>query len=187
LTSQAGPLYSACLRRWTVMRTGRQMMSDSIEYRPAVPEDESALAELWWGMQAAHREYEPVWYADKGEESCKASWCEHYRGLLQSEQNLVIVAIATGMPVGMIVAQFISRPPIYTTERMLTVATAVVRRDFRRRGALKGMLSVLEDRARAEGVRVMRLSVHRLNEGAVQAYTKSGFLPETTSMVKWID
>lgn len=162
-------------------------MNKSVQYRKAVAEDEAALAELWWGMQAEHHEYEPIWYADKGEESCKASWCEHYRGLLQNEQNLVIVAVAAGTPIGMIVAQFISRPPIFTIERMLTVATAVVRSDFRRRGVLKGMLSVLEDRARAEGITVMRLSVHQLNDGAVRAYARSGFVPETTSMIKWLD
>jgi len=163
------------------------MMPDLIEYRAAVAKDEAALAELWWSMQAEHHEYEPVWYADKGEEWCKASWCQHYRQLLQDERNLVVVAVYAETPVGMIVAQFNSRPPIYTIDRVLTVDSTVVRPDFRRSGVFKGMLSVLEDRARAEGVKVMRLSVHHLNDRAVRAYARSGFVPETTSMIKWIE
>lgn len=161
-------------------------MTDTIEYRMATAEDESALAELWWEMQASHHDYEPVWYADKGEEWCKASWREHYRHLLQGKQTVVVVALSGGKPVGMIVAQFSGRPPIYTTERMLAIASTVVHRGFRRRGLFRGMLSVLEEKARATGVRVMKLSVHHLNDSAVQAYGRSGFVPETTGMIKWI-
>ena len=161
-------------------------MTDTIEYRMAVPEDESALTELWWDMQASHHEYEPVWYADKGEEWCKASWREHYRHLLQGEQNVIVVAVSAGKPVGMIVAQFIGRPPIYTTERMVAIASTVVHRAFRQRGLFKGMLSVLEEAARHAGVRVMKLSVHHLNASAAQAYGKSGFVLESTGMIKWI-
>jgi GNAT superfamily N-acetyltransferase len=166
---------------------GRRMMTDTIEYRLAQSEDESALAELWWDMQASHHEYEPVWFADKGEEWCKASWREHYRHLLQTEQHVIVVAVAGGTPVGMIVSQFSERPPIYTTERMLVIASTVVRPDFRRRGLFKGMLSVLEDKARESGVRVMKLSVHHLNVDAVKAYDRSGFIPETTALIKWIE
>jgi len=64
-------------------------MKDCIEYREALPEDQNALVGLWWSMQTSHHTYKPVWYADKGEESCKASWRGHFRRLLQ-EKNAVV-------------------------------------------------------------------------------------------------
>ena len=162
-------------------------MIENLEYRQAVIEDEDALVELWWIMQASHHEYEPIWYADKGEDPCKASWREHYRSLLQDENTVIIVASSSGIPVGMIVSKLSTRPPIYKMARMVHIASTVVHPDFRRKGVLTGMLSLLEKKARDAGITVMKLSVHHKNKDALHAYEKTGFIPETNSMIKWIE
>ena len=161
-------------------------MDETIEYRDATPNDEEALADLWWNMQVLHHEIEPVWYGDKGEESCKASWREHYRSLLQDESTIIIVASSADSPVGMIVSKLSRRAPIYTMERMLSIASIVVHPCYRRRGVFTGMLSILERKARDAGITVMRLSAHQRNVDARKAYEKTGFVPEATSMIKWI-
>jgi ribosomal protein S18 acetylase RimI-like enzyme len=162
-------------------------MIENLEYRQAVPQDEDALVELWWDMQASHHDYEPNWYADKGEGPCKASWREYYRRLLQDKDAVIIVASSAGNPVGMIVARFTERPPIYTIDRMLSITSTVVHPDFRQKGIFAGMLSLLEKKVREAGIAVMKLSVHHRNEDAQLAYKKSGFIPETIGMIKWIE
>ena len=162
-------------------------MNDTIAYRLALPEDESALAELWWAMQSSHHAYDPLWYEDRGEAWCKASWREHFRQLLRSEQSVIVVGLCEEQPVGMIVAQVSARPPIYIKDHMLTIDTTVVDPRFRRKGLFKGMLAVLEERARMAGIQVIHLQVHHLNVEAARSYDRSGFSPETTGMIKWID
>ena len=162
-------------------------MIENLEYRQAMPQDEDALVELWWIMQASHHEYEPIWYGDKGEEACKASWREHYQRLLQDENTLIIVATSFGTPVGMIVAKLSVRPPIYTIARIVHIASTVVHPDFRRKGVFVGMLSLLEEIARKAGIIVMKISVHHRNQGARLAYDKAGFVPETNTMIRWIE
>jgi len=161
-------------------------MTDVIEYRQAVPEDEDALVEIWWTMQGAHHGYEPQWYADKGEEVCKASWREHFRDLLEDETWIVVVAARSGAPIGMIVAKVTDRPPIYAIDRMVAIGTAAVHADYRRQGVFKGMLAFLEEKARAAGIRAIKLSVHEGNP-AQRAYERTGFVPETVGMIKWIE
>ncbi|WP_366925330.1 GNAT family N-acetyltransferase [Desulfonatronospira sp.] len=74
------------------------------------------------------------------------------------KERCCLVATQSGTPVGMIIAQFASRPPIYTTERMVEIDSAVVHPDFRRKGVFKGMLSLLEEKASFEGSRRFILS-----------------------------
>jgi len=160
-------------------------MANPVEYREAVREDEDALVELWWNMQASHHAYEPVWYADQGEEASKASWRERFRELLQDESSTVVVAACCGTPVGMIVAKFADRPPLYVIDRMVAIGATAVHPDYRRQGVFRGMLSFLEKKARDAGVKVIKLSVHQGNP-AQRAYERTGFVPETLGMIKWI-
>ena len=160
-------------------------MTDPIEYRDALPGDEDALVELWWGIQVSHRAYEPMLYADKGEKTCKASWREHFPRLLEDEKSVLVAASRAGNLVGMIVARFTERPPIFTIDRRAQIACAVVHPDFRGQGIFRGMLSFLEKKARHAGIRVMELTVHQSNP-AREAYEKVGFVSATTEMVKWM-
>ena len=141
-------------------------MMDTIEYRHTLPEDEDALATLRWNMQTCHHEYEPVWYADKGEEPCKASWHERFRHLFQDKDAVIVVASSSGTPVGMIVAHFSSRP-LSKPWTGFVIASTVVHPHFRQKGIFKGMLAVLEDQARDAGISALKLSVHHKNEDAV--------------------
>jgi len=158
---------------------------DRIEYREAVLRDENVLVGLWWKMQESHHDYEPEWFADKGEDECKTSWRERFRSLLQDENSVVIVATSSGTPVGMIVANFSDRPPIFRIRHSVTIATTVVHPNFRRKGLFRGMLQLLEDKARVQGITVLQLSVHKDNP-AKHAYEKAGFTTRTQGMIKWL-
>ena len=161
-------------------------MTNPIEYRGAVPADEEALSELWWTMQSSHQEYDPNWYADKGEETCVASWRQHFRGLLQDENCIIVVATCIGRPMGMLVARFSHRPPIYVTESVADIHSTVVHPDHRGQGVFRAMLSFLEVKALDAGIRVVKLSVHVRNPNRA-AYERTGFVPETVGMIKWIE
>jgi len=158
----------------------------NIDYRDATLQDEDALVELWWTMQASHHEYDAKWYADKGEEACKASWREHFRSLIQDANAVIVVATSAGVPIGMIVAHFGNRPPIYTVRHSAGISTGVVHPGFRRHGVFRGMLALLEEKARAVGIKVMHLSVHKDNP-AKEAYEKTGFATNTQGMMKWLE
>jgi GNAT superfamily N-acetyltransferase len=160
-------------------------VTEPIEVREAVPEDEVALVDLWWGMQHAHHAYDARWYADHGEAACKASWAERFRKLIDVEDALILAAVKDGLTVGLLLATHVDRPPIYTTGRMAVIACTAVHPDYYRQGIFRAMLAVLEDRAREAGIEAIRLSVHHDNP-AVQAYEQTGFEPETVAMVKWV-
>ena len=161
-------------------------MAIDFRYRDAIASDVDALVDMWWQMQSSHHAYEPDWFEDIGEEACKASWRTHYAELLADERAVVTVATQGACIAGFMVAQICSRPPIFTIQSSIAILSAVVGEDYRRRGVFRGMMAFLEEKARAEGVGVIRLSVHCKNESAIQAYEKSGFVPEMTSMLKWV-
>jgi GNAT superfamily N-acetyltransferase len=160
-------------------------MTNPIEYRQAVREDEDALAGIWWTMQASHHAYEPRWYADKGQEACEATWRERFRCLLRDDRCIIVVAACSGTPVGMIVAQFTDRPRIYVIDKVVAIASTAAHPDHRGQGVFRGMLSFLEEKACDAGIKVMKLSVHAGNP-AQRAYKRTGFVPETMGMIKWI-
>ena len=162
------------------------MESMTLDVRRAVPQDEEKLAELWWVMQASHHSYEPRLYADKGEAACKASWRQHFRELLGNDDALIVVAVCGEDAVGMMVAQFRSRPPIYAIPRVLAIDSTVVQPDHRQQGAFRSMLQFLETAAKERGVGVVQLTVHKDNE-AKHAYQRTGFASVTEGMVKWIE
>ena len=161
------------------------MRMGEIEYREAVRQDEDALVDLWWEMQSSHHQYEPKWYADKGEQECKATWRQHLAELLADENAVVVVAVALRTPVGMIVDRFGTRPPIYRTVKSVRIDSTVVRPDFRRQGIFRGMLGFLEARAREAGINAVQLNVEKENP-ARHAYEKTGFTPRMESMLKWL-
>jgi GNAT superfamily N-acetyltransferase len=157
-----------------------------MDVRWAALQDEEQLSELWWRMQESHQEYEPRLYADHGEAACKALWREHFRELLAKEDVLIAVAASGGSLVGMIVGQLRNRPPIYVLPRVLNVNSTVVHPEHRRTGVFGGMLQFLEAAAKARGVCVVQLTVHKDNE-ATEAYLRTGFERVTEGMVKWLD
>ena len=157
-----------------------------MDVRWAALPDEGQLAELWWRMQESHQEYEPRLYADCGKAACKASWREHFRELLAKEDALIVVAASGGSLVGMIVGQLRNRPPIYAVPRVINIDSAVVHPEHRRAGVFGSMLQFLEAAAKARGVDVVQLTVHKDND-ARQAYLRTGFESVTEGMVKWLD
>jgi ribosomal protein S18 acetylase RimI-like enzyme len=158
----------------------------AIEVRWAVSQDEKQLAELWWLMQAFHHRLEPRLYADKGKAACKRSWGEHFRELLDKEDALIVVAVTGESVVGMILGQLRSRPPIYTIPRVMNIDSAAVHPDYRRAGVFRRLLQFLEAAAKARGVDVVQLAVHKDNQ-ATQAYLRTGFQRVTEGMAKWLD
>lgn len=155
----------------------------SIKYRKATAAD--ALIDLWWGVQSAHRAYDARFYDDIGEKRSKASWRRHFAELLADKTWRLFVATLSGEPVGLIVAHFGPRSPIFRIKHQAAVETTVVRADCRRRGVFRRLLACVEKAARAEGIETITLDVHHANP-AKKAYAKTGFSVHSHSMVKWL-
>ena len=158
-----------------------------ISTRRAVLADGDDLVDLWWEMQSSQLQYEARWYADIGEEAAKGFWLDHFAKLLDNDKAVVVVAQADDTLIGMIVAQESTRAPIYTLSKTtMGICSAVVNAEWRQQDVFRLMIDDIEAAARAKGIRVMKLSVHRENP-AFTAYQKVGFRPEQTSMIKWLD
>jgi GNAT superfamily N-acetyltransferase len=156
-----------------------------IEYRPASMEDLGALAELWWIMQSSHDAYSPVFYKNVGDEESKSICRRYFSDLLKQEDCMMYVATCSAEPVGLIVAHFRERPPVYDVTQQVEVELSVVLPSYRRRGIFRNLLSLVEERARVAGVDMLEITVDHDNP-AKRVYQNAGFCLRQDKMVKWL-
>jgi GNAT superfamily N-acetyltransferase len=157
---------------------------DKIEYRPACDSDLGALTELWWHMQSSHDAYAPRFYKNIGAEKCKDLCYSYFKDLLRKEDSMIYVVTSSSTPVGMIVAHFRTRPPVYDISRVVEVEVAVVDPNYRRRGIFRKLLAVVENKAKLAGVEMVEIMVDHDNPDK-PAYEKTGFSLRQDKMVKW--
>jgi len=158
---------------------------DQIEYRPATAYDLEGLVELWWLMQNSHDPYCPVFYKNVGAEQSKTICHRYFTDLLKQESCMIYVATSYGTVVGMIVAHFRTRPPVYEARQQVEVEIAVVLSSHRRRGIFRNLLALVEERAKLAGVGMVEITVDHDNPAKL-AYQEAGFCLRQDKMLKWI-
>lgn len=131
-----------------------------IEYRAASAHDLGEPVELWWLMQKSHDAYCPVFYNNAGPEESKTICIRYFADLLNQESCMTYVATSSGTLVGMIVAHFRTRPPVYEVRQQVELEIAVVLSSHRRRGIFRNLLALVEERAKLAGVGMLRLVRH---------------------------
>lgn len=156
-----------------------------IEYRPATTHDLGALTELWWLMQSSHDAYCPMFYKNVGAEESKTFCHRYFTDLLEQETCMIHVATSSGTAVGMIVAHFRTRPPVYQVRQQVEVEIAVVLPTHRRRGIFRNLLALVEERAKLAGVGMIEITVDHDNPARL-AYEKTRFGLRQYKMVKWL-
>jgi ribosomal protein S18 acetylase RimI-like enzyme len=157
----------------------------AIEYRGPTERDLDSVFELWWEMQSAHADYDPLWYGPRPRPECKPAWTDHFRGKLCDPNSLIFIASACGRPVGMILGLIVDRPALVTHFRVLAIENAIVTKASRRQGILRELMALITAEARARGARGIKLCVNSANP-ARQAYEKLGFTCHELDMIKYI-
>lgn len=158
---------------------------DEIEYRPACDSDLEALTALWWDMQSSHDSYSSRYYRNIGPEKCKDLCHNYFKDLLRKEDCLFYVATSAGTPVGMVLAHFRTRPPVYEVSQNVEVEVAVVNQAYRGKGIFRGLLATVEEKAKLAGVDMVEITVDHDNSARL-AYEKTGFFLRQNKMVKWL-
>ena len=105
---------------------------------------------------------------------------------MQDEKSFVFLAVLSGRPIGMIVASFVQRLPIYRDRDSLAIGDTVVHSEHRRKGIFRELLCHVEEKAKAGGAKMMEIAVD-LDNPARLAYENSGFSVRQEKMVKWME
>jgi len=155
------------------------------ECRPARDSDLRALTELWWLMQSSHDPYSPRFYKNVGPDECKALCHRYFEDLMTKQDCMMHVATASETPIGMIVAHFRTRPPVYEVRQQIEVEIAVVHPAYRCSGIFRGLLACVEEKSKLAGVAMIELLVDHENPARL-AYEKTGFVLRQDKMVKWL-
>jgi GNAT superfamily N-acetyltransferase len=119
-----------------------------------------------------------------GLEKCKDLCHDYFKDLLKKEDCLFYVATSAGTLVGMILAHFRTRPPVYEINRNIEVEVVVVDPAYRRRGIFRRLLASVEEKSKQAGVGMIEIIVDHDNSARL-AYEKTGFSLHQDKMVKW--
>lgn len=114
----------------------------------------------------------------------RESLCATHRAMLDLPGNILFIAEADGVRAGML--WFGNRRNLITGEDEGWVYNVTVLPHFRRRGIARILLHHVEEYARAEGYRVLGLSVAVHNEQAQRLYQEIGYEESNVLMRKLI-
>ena len=106
-----------------------------------------------------------------------AAW---FRGLLESADTQIWVAVEAGVVVGNAVAmqQQRSESIFSGTHTRCEVDQIVVTRDHRRKGIARALLKAVVDHAHSQGIHEIELSSWSFNADAHAAFERLGFVPK---------
>ncbi len=158
---------------------------EEIKYREAHESDINELVDLWWLMQESHDSYDSRFYSNLGQKDCKKLSSQYFADLLKKETCMIFVASMSGKIVGLIMAHFQSRPPVYTIKQEVEVELAIVHPEHRENGIFRNLLKLIEQKAKLNGINLISLTVDSDNT-AKFAYEATGFGNRQDKMIKWI-
>jgi GNAT superfamily N-acetyltransferase len=147
-----------------------------LEVRRARLEDIGPLVALQREVQELHLVNRPADFKPLNDEEV-TGWL---RGVLQSEEAAIWVAVATGKIVGNAVAMRKHRAEhTYSPARTwCEVDQIVVTRAQRRKGIARALLQAVVDDARAKGIAEIELTSWSFNTDAHRAFEAFGFAPK---------
>ena len=155
-------------------------------YRKAGESDLDAMFELWWEMQSSHTAYDALWYGPKPKEECRPICLERFRQFLADDSAIVLLAVLSDQPIGMLIGHIVGRPPVLTQIKVFAINNVVVTEAHRRKGVLRGMMDTVMAEMKAKGVEAIKFSVPSDNP-ARAAYERLGFACHELSMGKYLE
>lgn len=142
--------------------------------RRAHSEDRPAIEELWREVDRVHARIQPGFFrpAD-GPPRSNAFIMD----ALHNDDEIVLLAIAAGAPVGLVHAQLFDTPgtPTLRPCRRVHIEDLVVTQKWRRRGVGRRLMAAAASWARAHGARQVVLTVWDGNEAARRFYDSLGY------------
>ena len=157
-----------------------------MKIRTAKHEDLPTLVDLWWGMMSTHKGYDEKYYNLLPEEECRKLSLSHATASLEDENRIFLVAEDAGVPVGFILLEIQTRPPIYIVQHYAAVDSVVVAQEYRKKGVFKALLERALELLKERGIELIELRVDAENEEARTAYEQLGFSQRQEVLVRWI-
>ncbi|HJZ86401.1 MAG TPA: GNAT family N-acetyltransferase [Polyangia bacterium] len=145
-----------------------------IVIRPATGDDRPVLEGLWREVDALHARLEPAFFQEAPGHPRSASFIAE---ALQSPDQTVLLAVASGAPVGLVHVQLYDTPPLPTMvpRRRAHIEDLVVTRSHRRRGIGRKLMAAATEWARAGGAVEIVLTVWEGNQTAGRFYHALGY------------
>jgi GNAT superfamily N-acetyltransferase len=147
-----------------------------LEVRRARVEDVRALVTLQREVHQLHVAGRPEFFKPTDDEAV-AAW---FRGLLESAEAQIWVAVQAGLVLGNALAMKRHRPEaIFSSAHVwCEVDQIVVMRDHRRKGIARALLKAVVDGAHSQGIHEIELSSWSFNADAHAAFERLGFVPK---------
>jgi GNAT superfamily N-acetyltransferase len=158
------------------------MMSNVIEYGPAMAGELPAVVDLCMGVEEQHEQYWPLrWGRREGLAEGYLKWLTRRLG----EPRMLIEVARDGATVaGMILVTVQEEVPIYTFKEFALVQDLAVRLEYRRRGIARRLLEDATAWTRNQGLNQLRLLVATQNPASRAVFEKAGFRETYLEMVR---
>jgi ribosomal protein S18 acetylase RimI-like enzyme len=142
--------------------------------------DES-LRRLWINLAREMFEIEPITIPPEANSN---KWFNFVKDGLDKRRTLLLIAKAEEKTVGFVSATLPREQTLEVAESFSIINDLYVLPEFRRKGIGKKLLEECMNRIRAEGFKVVRLSVLPKDENAMRLYQKFGFTTFLYSMAR---
>jgi ribosomal protein S18 acetylase RimI-like enzyme len=127
---------------------------------------------LWISLAKEMFEIEPITMPSEANSN---KWLDFVKDGLDKKRTLLLLAKAEKKIVGFVSATLPREPIFELAESFGIINELYVLPEFRRKGIGKKLLEECSNRIRAEGFKIVRLSVLPKDENAIRLYQKSGF------------
>ena len=130
------------------------------------------MVELWNEFMDYHRDIQPVYTRA---EDAGTKFGEHLKGLMESNDAQVLVALDRGEAIAYSIAQISKRPPVFREAEFAFISDLGVRSDYRRRGVGERMLKEILEWFKSRNMKRIELLVLSENKAGVSFWRKHGF------------
>ena len=156
-------------------------MSESLDIRPARPDDLEGLVRLWVEFMDYHTELDPHHVRSEGAER---SWADYISGLVADDAWCVLVADLDRSLVGYAVATVQAYPPIVVQREYGFLQEIAVTESWRRRGIGRRLYRAAEAWLRSRAVPQIQVRVNWNNDASRAFWEREGYGPSVLTLAK---
>ena len=143
--------------------------------RKAELRDLLKLVEFDSMLKKEYVRYNKEYFKSVDETDFKKEITEYITNKIRSEKDAFFVALEDGKIVGMCIAEYEKRPPIFEYRDSGTIDSLYVSPEFRQKGIATALLQESIAWFRSKNLKFAAITVHELNLPAISAYKKVGF------------
>ena len=152
-----------------------------MDFRPATPEDVTAVVPMVRKIAAMHEKLDPAKYTFRSDPG------EMYRDWLRSRatdpQSVFLVADSGTKLAGFLIGTVQDEIPIYRVEQIGFIHDLWVEENYRHEGIGRQLVTMAIEKFRDTGVKQIRCDTAWANEIARELFKTCGFRPSTVEML----